>query len=192
MKLNICRTWNFFFIFVKQSFLSVKKLVLILKLFILFCCFSHAHRVWRLWTSAITRWVTKGSTSWKTDWLPTALCWDWASLPPNCPAKVGTRACVHVLQWMSRICFSIFGLFVSLWSDLQELWLWLNSSQKAPDCCVSTSERMRSRQVDWWRCHSPLKSTPLCCVSTLTGSPRKKLWAWGESVEGWGGWRIGG
>lgn len=64
---------------------------------------SHAPRVWRLWTLAITQWVMKGSTSWKTDWLPTALCSDWALLPQNYPAKVGTSACVPLVQFLWRI-----------------------------------------------------------------------------------------
>lgn len=69
---------------------------------------SHAPRVWRLWTSATTLSVMKGSTSWKTGWLPTALCSDWALLPPNCPAKVAssTSASVQLLIWIFKFLIS--------------------------------------------------------------------------------------
>lgn len=175
--------------FYNCTLLSLNKHSIVLSLssqshIVLYCfspSLSHAPRVWRLWTSAITRWVTKGSTSWKTDWLATALCSDWASPPPNCPAKVGASACVPLLQflWGCFCCLACFDSCFLLSFVLQELWLWLNSSLRAPDFCVWTFERMRSRQADWWACRLPWKSTLLCCASTLTGSPRKKLWACG-------------
>ena len=144
----------------------------------LICWFSLAPKVWRLWTWDITQWATKGSTNWKMDSFPTALCSDWDSLQLNCPVKVR-----EVSVWLCfsssckiALCFWGFTLF-SLSFVLQELWLWLNLLLRVPDWYVLTFERTRSKQEDWWLCRWPWKLTLLCCVLTWTESPRKKQWA---------------
>lgn len=46
--------------------------------------------------------------------MPTALCSDWDSLPPNCPAKVGTSSLVPPLQaiegWGSYFDFLLLSV----------------------------------------------------------------------------------